>query len=182
MNEKIEIDVQYSENDFIRGINITRIGNQSKTLNSIIYFVSTLLGYVLFYMFLIRASGPWSWNDAITLGVGAIVAITVAYALKDINLFGDRSLSREYKSSPLLKETYKIVFSELGIVSTSKSFESEIKWNAIIQTRETEDDFFFFTSPRVAMFVPSRVFTAQQQRDLQNLARRMLGAKAYLLQ
>lgn len=64
MIQKIEVDVQYTENDFVRGMKSIQTGYQSKTLNTVFYILPTILGYVLVYTFLIRSGGKWNWEDA----------------------------------------------------------------------------------------------------------------------
>lgn len=54
----------------------------------------------------------------------------------------------------------------------------ETKWGAIIEANETDYDFFFFVSNKVAILVPKRVLAVEQINLLRDLAKKNLGDRA----
>jgi hypothetical protein len=110
--------------------------------------------------------------------IGLMLIAPIIYVVKDFKPFAENSVAQQYKSSPLLHEAQVISFGEEGIESKSDSFASKINWNAIIETAETDKDFFFFTSPKMALFIPKRVFSVEQRDEIKNLAKIKLADKA----
>lgn len=177
MSEKIEIVVRYSEKDYVRGMSYNRNHKQLGRVYKAFIFTSSALGGFFLYSFFIRSEGPWRLADGVALGVGALLL----YLLSDFHPFVDRAFSKEYESMPLLQESYKIVFSEEGVLSTSDSFESDMKWSSFVETKETDDDFHFFTAPHASLFVPKRTFSSEQKVELRNLTKRMVGSRSGFL-
>lgn len=182
MNEQIEIYVQYSENDFIRGMKFARDRTKGSRLNTLLSIVSPLVGYALIYFLVLRSDGPWGLDDLAALGLAALIAVPLGFVLRNVSLFSDFSFSRLYQSSPLFKEKYHIVFDDKGIQATSESFDSVVRWGAVSEATESVDDLFFFTGPHQPLFIPKQAFTTEQVNDLRNLAIRILGARATFLQ
>jgi YcxB-like protein len=178
MNEAIAIEVQYSEDEFVRGIKFANRRAKKGIANSVFYFILSLVTYTLVYVLLLRRSEPWNRGDAVLLTFAVLFALLVAYLLKDFNLLYDLNLSKFYRSSPLLREMYRIDFNEDGITSTSDSVNSELKWTAITEATESAHDFYFFSGPQQALIIPKRAFTVQQRSDIRGLSKKMLSVKA----
>jgi hypothetical protein len=89
------------------------------------------------------------------------------------------NISRQFKSSPALQQTQHICFDEDGIKGQSSLASGETKWEAVIEAVESKEDFFFYTSKKIAMFIPKRCFSSEeQQNQLRDLIKRKLGDKA----
>lgn len=88
------------------------------------------------------------------------------------------SVQKQFKSSPLLRESQQISFDEVGIRGQTNLSAGETRWLAIIEGTETKDDFFFFTSSKIAMFFPKDGLTVEQIDKIRELAMRNLGEKA----
>lgn len=177
MSDTIEIQVRYSENDFVRGMKFSNARNKSGKAGLVLFTVSALAAYVAVYFFTRGDEGFLTSSDAVTFSVGALIAASLAYVLKDFVLSNDVAFSRMYNASPLFRELYTIRFAGTGIDSASESLSSEVKWEAIVDTAETDDDFYFFLGPHHPLFIPKRVFSAQQQLDLRLLAEDRLGPR-----
>jgi hypothetical protein len=179
MNEKIVIEIQYNIDDYVRGFVFIQNRGFFYKHDYLITFALSFTIFIVFYWLVIRkGEDSLNFNDALTLIFGVIITIPVTYALKDFKPFSENRVAKQYKSSPLLQEAQTIYFGEDGIQSKSDSSEGKINWNAIIETAETDKDFFFFTSPEMALFIPKRVFSVEQQDKVKNLAKIKLGDKA----
>jgi hypothetical protein len=179
MNEKTVVEIQYNIDDYVRGSEFTQNRGFFYKHDYLITFLMTFIGFIVFYWLVIRkGEDSLNFNDALAVIFGLMVMIPVTYALKDFKPLTGNYVAKQYKSSPLLQEAQAISFGEEGIESKSDSFASKINWNAIIETAETDKDFFFFTSPKMALFIPKRVFSVEQQDKIKNLAKIKLGDKA----
>lgn len=107
-----------------------------------------------------------------------IIIIPIAYALKDFSYFSERFIKKHYDSTKLLQETYKICFDNDGINSESNSFTNTLRWNAVTEAVQTDEDLHFFIGRNASLFIPNRVFTDEKQNEVKNLSKMKLGDKA----
>jgi hypothetical protein len=90
-----------------------------------------------------------------------------------------KRFERQIKSSPALQTERTFVFDEDGMIGQSLLASGEVEWNAFIEAAESEDYFYFFTSPKVAQFIPKRAFESEaEQNRLRELVKRKLGDRA----
>ena len=83
------------------------------------------------------------------------------------------------KSSPALQQPQRITFDEDGIEGETILSSGQVKWEAIIEATESEQDFYFFTSKKFAYFVPKLAFENKDDLEaLRELAIKRLGEKA----
>jgi len=182
MNEKVEVNIRYSVDDYVRGCSFTQ--NRSSLFYKYEFFVigfMSFVGFVIFHLIFTKTENEWNTSDFTKLIIGLMIAIPVGYLFKDFHFLTEYSLKKQYESSPLLREESRISFSTNGIETESASLTNKISWSAITEFEDTEEDFFFFFSPKAALFIPKRVFTVEQQNEIRNLVKIHLGDKAKLL-
>lgn len=179
MDELIELEVKYSVDDFVRGFTFI----QSRQLLSKYAFLIVpfiLLVSILFVVLLNSKNSNQPLSKVILIVLVPTFSVFILFLLIKYlpNPFLKWNLRRQFKSSPILKEKQQISFDESGIKGRTDLSAGETKWKAIIEATETEDDFFFFTSNKFALFVPKRVFTLEQLIHIRDLAKRNLGDRA----
>ena len=182
MGEKIVVEIQYSIDDYVRGLEFIKNKSFSYRNNYLFIGASGFITFIIFYFLTNKNGNGLNLTDALMLILGLMLIIPIIYVVKDFKPFADQSFAQEYKASPLLQEAQTISFSEDGIESKSKSSAGKINWNAVIKTAEIDEDFFFFTSPKIAFYIPKRVFSIEQQNEIKNLAKIKLTGKANFLQ
>jgi len=178
MNERIVVEVQYNIDDHVRGLEFIKNKSFFYKNNYISTGIIAFITFIIFYFLTNKDGNGLSFTDALMLIIGLMLIIPIIYVVKDFKPFAEKSAAQEYKSSPLLQETQTISFGEDGIESRSDSSAGKINWNAVIETAETDKDFFFFTSPKMALFIPKRVVSTEQQSEIKNLAKIKLGDRA----
>jgi hypothetical protein len=182
MNEKVEVNVQYSVDDYVRGCVFIR--NRGSLFYKYEFWVinfMSFVGFAVFYLVFTKTENEWNASDFTNLLFVLMIALPVCYLLNNLYLFTEKSLRKQYESSPLLREESKIFFSADGIETESASLTNKLSWSAITETDETDEDFFFFTSPKMALFIPKRTFTFEQQDKIRNLTKIKLGENARIL-
>ena len=180
MNEKLELEVQYSVEDFVRGALFSK---KRASSNKYIFLFTVILGFfgfVVVYNLFYKGEDLWSIDFLLKILLAFLIIIPFLYILKDFEPFSESLIKKQYNSSPLFQETYKISFEADGINSESASFANEIKWSVIIEAVQTDKDFHFFITPDSSLYIPKRVFTPDRQRELIKLAQIKLGEKAKL--
>lgn len=170
MIEPNQINVHYSEDDFVRGMKFALGHNRPSWFTRPIEILSPLVGYSIVYFWFIRAEGPWGGYDLLHLAVAIVVAIVVMPVLRNVNIWQDRGLAKIYHSSPIYSEPYVITFNDIGILSKSASFESEMHWSVVKEIAESDEDIHFFIAPRQSLFIPRRVFGKDQLKSVRDRA------------
>src|SRR5688572_19149675 len=99
MSDRIDLEVEYSENDFVRGMRFTYDRHRKVWITRLIVGATTLIGYVAAYALVFRSRTAGSQQDYVALGVGAVIAAFAAILID--RLRGDMGFSRLYQSSPL---------------------------------------------------------------------------------
>ena len=179
MKGNIAINVKYTENDFVRGMKFATERSKPNWFNAILFAVSIMVGIGILYGSILRPEGAWKITDTFLLSMALLASVPLSIALKNVRFVSVTSFSRMYKNSPLLQENYHIVFSDDGIVSTSDSLDNTIRWPAILEFKESEDDVFFFLSPYQPYFIPKRNFSPDQLIIVRRLALDSLGDKCH---
>lgn len=174
MTDAVDLTVTYSKADFIRGMNYALDSERSVWSSTIGYGIASIALYLLIYAFFFKPIGAWENDDYLRIGIFILIAAPIAYLLRNFDVYRASSLSKVYYSTPVLRETYHIRLSQEGIVSSSDSFNSELKWGAVLKMRESTADFHFFTGPRQSLFIPKYSMSVEQQDTLRSIAQSFL--------
>jgi hypothetical protein len=113
------------------------------------------------------------------LGSG-FCALLLAFGIRPFENFCQNiNIKNQIKSSPLLSECNFVIFDESGIKGKTSISSSETNWEAFVKAYETEKDFFFFTSNKLAVFIPKHAFISDEQiNQLRELTKTKLGDRA----
>lgn len=68
-----------------------------------------------------------------------------------------------------MQELQHIVVDEVGIKGHTNLSEAVTKWEAILHSTETKEDFFFFTSNKYAIFIPKSPLTDEQEERIRGM-------------
>jgi len=177
MDEKIAVEIQYNIDDYVRGLEFIKNKSFFYKNNYLITGAIAFITFIIFNLLINKDMDSLSLTDVLMVIIGLMLIIPIIYVIKDFQPFAEKSVVQQYKSSVLLQEAQTISFGEDGIESKSDSSAGKINWNAVIETAETDKDFFFFTSPKIGLFIPKRVFSVEQQDGIKNLAKIKLGDK-----
>ncbi len=175
MNEKIALEIQYNIDDYTHVFEFIKNKSFFCKNNYLITGAIAFITFIIYYLLFIKDRDGLSFADALTVIIGLMLIVPIIYVVKDFQPFAEKSVIQQYKSSMLIQGTQTISFGEDGIESKSDLSASKINWNAVIETAETDKDFFFFTSPKIALFIPKRVFSVEQQDEIKNLVKIKLG-------
>ena len=184
MNERIEIKVNYTADDYARGLRYIQ-------KRSFLFFLPLLLPLIVIsgFSLILFLSNPQNFYRAFSKPEGflpvlipIVILLPFFYFLKlrkKSSFLIRKQYERQIKSSPALQETKTIIFDEKGLKGQQNLGSGETSWDAFIEATETEDDFYFFTAKKTAQFIPKRTFESEfQQHQLRDLAKRKLGDKA----
>ncbi|NNE99452.1 MAG: YcxB family protein [Pyrinomonadaceae bacterium] len=188
MNEKLEIEIQYTVEDYTRANEF--ILNQTFFFKYVHYFVG--IPVLLIVLVLIPYLGG-KFSDGISFGrdilpiliAGGIVLALLPFIMRLVSRLPNPGMkliiSSQYKSSPLLQEKQFVTFEDEGIRAKTSLSEGLTKWEAILKIIETEKDFFFFISNRSALFIPKNELVPQVHDQIRLFSRVKHGDKASLL-
>jgi hypothetical protein len=180
MSNKIEIAVKYSADEYVRGMIFSQRKSSSHKISYLILGVSVLIGFIGVYYFINKGEINWNSDLFLKLLFALIIVIPITYSFKDFSLVTEMIFKKQYASTALLQETYQISFDAEGIHSESNSFANKLRWEAIIESVQTNEDLHFFIAYNASLFIPTRVFTDEQKNELKNLVEIKLGDKAKL--
>jgi hypothetical protein len=130
------------------------------------------------YQFVEAFSEP---KNLVVIFVAPLVAVAVLFILsrRKTSFLLRRQVSNQIESSPAMRQPQTIRFDEEGIEGQTLLSSGTVKWEAVIEATESQDDLFFFTSKKFAMFVPKDAFEGPQDIDaVRQLATAKLGEKA----
>ncbi|HEX8738007.1 MAG TPA: YcxB family protein [Pyrinomonadaceae bacterium] len=185
MSEKIEVEIEYTPEDYARSLKY--ITNRQFLVKYSLLFIYAIFGCIFLFSYLTDpAAFKIIFSSPLTL-VTLLIPILVFtgwwfYAKDKPGYLLKRNIKNQFKSSPALREPKIISFDEEGIYGTSQFGGGLTKWTAFIEAAETADDFLFFTSNKVAQFVPKRFFTSEQINQIRTLAAGNMEGKINLLQ
>jgi len=167
----IAVEVRYTEQDYVR---VTRFmaGPKTKTFK-ILLVLGGMVGTLLIYRTVSADSGLWE----IPVIVGLVILLFYL-----ARLIQRLSIGRQVKAVPGSDDLYTFTFSEEGIAISGSLRSANLKWEAIVKVRESASDFLFYTTKRVAQFLPKRAFKqSEEMNELRVLLGQKLGNKAQLL-
>jgi hypothetical protein len=169
--ENVSIDVRYTVDDYVRGL--TYIQNRSIFARyGFVLLPGIILLFFIFNLFINQRS-LWQLSSYVIL-VTALPVVVIFVVLLLLRYFPNPLLKwnvkKQFKSSPLLNEVQHLKFDGNGISGKTNLSEGTTKWQAIIECSETNDDIFFFTSKKFAMFVPKSQLSSNQLAEIKVLA------------
>ncbi|HEY0457852.1 MAG TPA: YcxB family protein [Pyrinomonadaceae bacterium] len=180
MNENINLEIQYTVDDYTRGVSFVRkrqfIIKYAYLILPCVPLAILLFDYLQEPQMLFRLS--WQLllvNFAPFLAI-CLLSVFIGYFSNPILKW---NIKRQFKSSPLLRAVQEVSFDETGIKGETALSSAVTKWDAVIEAAETDKDFFFFVSNKKALFVPKRAFADEFQMNLlRGLLRIKLGERA----
>jgi hypothetical protein len=181
IDEKIELNVQYSVDDYVSGLMF--IQNQQFWFRYGFLIHPAIILFLAGFFFILNSQNQTRFDfiDYLPFIISGILIFIFMLLLKKFpNPFLKWNIKRQFKSSPVLQEPQSISIDDGGITGKNNLSSGETKWMAIIKSMETEDNFFFFTSNKMAMFIPKRFLTDIQTNQLRDIAKRNLGDRAKL--
>ncbi|HMJ24927.1 MAG TPA: YcxB family protein, partial [Pyrinomonadaceae bacterium] len=141
----ITVEVTYSERDYLRAVKFL-----SRRENRITYGFIALCVVVVGLMLYRANYSELGWWVKPFFGVLFIVFMVL---LRMVQL---RKPGKHRKNTPLAQGPLVWKLTNESLRLTGQLSDSEIKWEAIVKVRETKRDFFFYTSKRIALFLPKR--------------------------
>ncbi len=181
MNGKIQSEVTYTVADFERHyLYLNNRNSLLKYLLLLVFLIVILIFIILLllnpFKFLAVFSQPK--NYLVFVFVFLILGFLWLIRRNKLGFFQKRNLAKQINSSPVLSKPQIITLDEEGFSGENEFGSGNLRWNAMIEVTETEEDFYFFRSPKFAQFVPKRFFTNEQIAQIRELAKRNLGDKA----
>jgi hypothetical protein len=183
MNQKIELRIKYTAEDYARGL---RYIQQRSFLVKFIFFVPLMVIFVTLLVLFLK--DPQNFINAfsrvegflpILLAIGILYPIIYYFRRNKTSFIVRKQYEKQIKSSPALQAERNVIFDDEGLTGNYDFGSGKISWNAFIEATETDDDFYFFTAKKQAQFVPKRVFEDEFQINLlRGLARVKLGERA----
>jgi YcxB-like protein len=76
---------------------------------------------------------------------------------------------RALKTTPSAQGEIAITFADAGTMATYPTGKSELEWRAYTRYKETEHGFLLFLSSYRSIFIPKRVMSPEQVRELRSL-------------
>jgi len=181
MSESVEARFTYTSDDFVRHAEFMR--SRNFIAKYAVFIAFSILGCILLFFYLLNpAKFTTAFNKPqnILVFVIPILLLTAWWFLRNKlpRFFLKRSIEKQINSTPALQVPQFVSFDEEGLYATNQFGSGQTKWEAIIETVETEEDFFFFTTNKFAQFVPKRFFSAEQLKQIKKLAKTNLGERA----
>ncbi len=177
MIEIIDLEIQYTVDDYVRALSFIQKRQFVHKYAFIIVLVTGIFSIVFIALISPAGSSETILTSTIVFLVMLLPIIAILVFLKYFpNPILKWNIRRQYKSSPLMREIQHISFNEDGIGGHTNLSAGKTNWIAFIEVTETKEDFYFFTTKKMAQFVPKRAFESEfQQNELRGLAKRKLG-------
>lgn len=167
--EPIRVRVEYSVDDYVRAFMFVQ--RRARRLG--LYVMLGIMAVVCFFFFLAELR-----KSNYQLGAGffllelliplIIVSSVVFISFRFVNPWMMKTRFRkQFAASPALQEPREIEFNGVGIEGSSFFGGGVTNWPAFIEVRETDTDFYFFTAPKLATFVPKSAF--EDDADIETL-------------
>ena len=181
MDEQIQSEVTYTFEDFERHYFYMR--NRNIWLKYIILLPLILFIPIFLFLYLLDSNKfftEFSKPEKYSVFIIAYLIVGIIWFLKrnKMSYFQRNSLKKQIDSSPALSVPQIISFDEEGFHGENQFGSGHIYWNVMVEATETEEDFYFFRTPKFAQFVPKRFFTNEQLVQIRELAKINLGDKA----
>ena len=180
MSSGLDLEIEYSVDDYVRGL--TFIQNRQFIIRYGFIVVPLLVMAIILVQFVLNPNGFRNVSLYYALmSLGPVLATFLIFLLLKYfpNPFIKRNVKKQFRTSPLLQEKQRISIDEIRIQGETNLSAAETKWPAIIEATESNDDFFFFTSNKHAMFIPKRNLSTEQKDRLKEIAKSKLADKAH---
>ena len=183
--EPLKIRVDYSRDDFLRGLTFMNNRSWMHRHSALIAAASVFVLLLLFIISLRDASDIAS--PILLIAAAAVPALAVGCMIYFLSRvlnpwFLRRSIEKQISTSPILQEVNEIEFNETGLAGSTFLGSTSTKWAAFIEAAETETDFYFFTSTKFSYFVPKAAFSDVSDIErLRTLVKDKLGDRAKLI-
>ena len=167
----IEAEVTYEPADYVRALRFmsrraNRIGN------------GVMLVFAIVFALLLYRADPFGFRWWI--GPAVIALLVLWYCL--MMFIRTWNIGRQLRKAPAAQGTHVWVVGKDGIKISGALSTADLKWQAISKVRESRDDFFFYTAPRFAQFLPKRSLASEHDIViLRNLITDMVGEKAKIM-
>lgn len=156
----IVADVKYEPNDYVRASRF--MSRRQNTAFSLLLIFGGICFALVSFTRLSNGDAEW-WMVLLVPGL-LVFFYLLARALQV------RNIGKQFKNAPDAQTVQHWTINADGLTTHSELSSSEIKWDAVIKFRESKTDFFFFTAPRFAKFIPKRAVGEEAQKDLRRLA------------
>lgn len=181
MNEEIKSEVTYTIEDFER--QFVYMKNRNIFLKYIIFLPIIFFSVILLFFYILdpnKFSAAFSQpkNYMVFVIAFLIVGIWWFFRRNKMSFFQKRTIIKQLNTTPALSAPQIITFDDTGMYGENEFASGLLKWNAMVEVTETENDFYFFKSPKFAQFAPKRFFSDEQIARIRELARKHLGEKA----
>jgi hypothetical protein len=110
MNEKVEIEVKYSKEEYVRGM-LFSLGKNSfyYIYNYLFTIIGVLISFIGVYYFIYKGETTWDSTMLVKLLVALLLAIPIVYSLKDYSWVSDKIFKKQYNSMALLQKNIKLL-------------------------------------------------------------------------
>lgn len=182
MSDPIAVHVAYSVDDYVRATRFIQRRNFVVRYGFLVPALVTLVILIALYV-----ADPHQFATAFSSIPNLIVVLIPVLVSPVLFLLSRRKvpylLRRRVKklieSSPAMNQPQRVIFDEGGVEGDTILSSGSVKWDAIIEATESEDDLFFFTAKHVAMFIPKRSFSSpEKQSDVRRLVLARMGLRA----
>ena len=167
----IVAEVTYEQKDYARAIRfMTR--RQNRVFNMFLLLAAIVIVSWLY----VRDPFGFGWWI-----LPAIIAVLVLWygAMRSIATW---NISRQLRNAPAAQGSHTWTIGLDGINIAGPLSRGDLKWEAIIKVLESKEDFFFYTAPKFAQFLPKRsVLGDESLVRLRTLITERLGKKARVL-
>lgn len=182
MAESISLSVSFTEADYVRVIRFMQGQHFLKKYGFFIVFGVIFVGFLIFVLLLGQDAPQLSIPLAILVSLipASIVGSVVWLLDRFLNQFIlRRTIAKQFRCSPTLREHYHVTIDDTGISSTSNLGSNSVSWEAFIRGVETDSDFLFYASNKFSHFVPKYALTTNDEIELlRTIAKRNLKEKA----
>jgi hypothetical protein len=175
MKPIVDFEISYEIGDYTRALNYIR--GRSFIFKYWLFFPLLFFSLLGVFWFLVA---PSDFGAIFAIFWGGIILTVYLFYIRyfgNSDPFLERTIRKQFETSPLLKEPQSIFIDESGIGGSSTISQGITKWGAFIEAVETKEDFFFFTSKKFAIFIPKRVLSDADQYSLREVARNNMGQK-----
>ena len=167
----IVAEVTYGQKDYARAIRF-----MGRRQNRVFNMFLLLAAIVIVSWLYVRDPFGFSWWI-----VPAIIALLVLwYGL--MRLIATWNVSRQLRNAPAAQGSHIWTIGSEGINIAGPISRGDLKWEAIIKVLESKHDFFFYTAPKFAQFLPKRSVSGDESlASLRKLITERMGQKAKVL-
>src|SRR5687767_2638141 len=141
MSNKLDLEIQYSVEDYVRALTFIQNRQFISRYGFIIVPSSLILFFILtFFLNPDRINHMSASSAAVTFfPVLAIFGLLLFFRYFPNPLLR-WNVQKQFKSSPMLRELQEISINDVGIKGQTNISAGETKWAAIIEATESKDD------------------------------------------